>query len=148
MIINKLKKLKPFHIIGIVILLGLLYGSVNLYNKIQFFKSFANQTRITSVVAEKAVMSSINKIYPATSVIESNQSYEVISKTEGILNDIFFNESSFVKKGDKLIKLKSGDIIAPFSGVLGYTGLTEDILVSNNIFIITLDDNSDIYSDI
>jgi membrane fusion protein (multidrug efflux system) len=32
--------------------------------------------------------------------------------------------------------------------VLGYTGLTEDILVSNNIFIITLDDNSEIYSDI
>jgi membrane fusion protein (multidrug efflux system) len=32
--------------------------------------------------------------------------------------------------------------------VLGYTGLTEDILVSNNIVIITLDDNSVIYSDI
>ena len=32
--------------------------------------------------------------------------------------------------------------------MLGYTGLTEDILVSNNIFIITLDDNSTIYSDI
>ena len=47
-----------------------------------------------------------------------------------------------------MIRLKSGDIIAPFSGVLGYTGLTEDILVSNNIFIITLDDNSVIYSDI
>ena len=47
-----------------------------------------------------------------------------------------------------MIKLKSGNIIAPFSGVLGYTGLTEDILVSNNIFIITLDDNSIIYSDI
>ena len=31
--------------------------------------------------------------------------------------------------------------------MLGYTGLTEDILVSNNIFIITLDDNSTIYSD-
>ena len=53
-----------------------------------------------------------------------------------------------LKKGDKLIRLKSGDIVAPFSGVLGYTGLTEDILVSNNIFIITLDDNSIIYSDI
>ena len=38
--------------------------------------------------------------------------------------------------------------MAPFNGVLGYTGLTEDILVSNNIFIITLDDNSTIYSDI
>ena len=54
----------------------------------------------------------------------------------------------YVKKGEILIKLKSGNIIAPFSGVLGYTGLTEDILVSNNIFIITLDDNSIIYSDI
>ena len=32
--------------------------------------------------------------------------------------------------------------------MLGYTGLTEDILVSNNIVIITLDDNSTIYSDI
>ena len=30
----------------------------------------------------------------------------------------------------------------------GYTGLTEDILVSDNILIITLDDNSTIYSDI
>ena len=55
---------------------------------------------------------------------------------------------NFVKKGEILIKLKSGDIIAPFSGVLGYTGLTEDILVTNNIIIITLDDNSIIYSDI
>ena len=55
---------------------------------------------------------------------------------------------NFVKKGEILIKLKSGDIIAPFSGVLGYTGITEDILVSDNIFIITLDDNSIIYSDI
>ena len=52
------------------------------------------------------------------------------------------------KKGEVLVKLKSGDIMAPFSGVLGYTGLTEDILVSNNIVIITLDDNSVIYSDI
>ena len=31
---------------------------------------------------------------------------------------------------------------------MGYTGLTEDILISDNIFIITLDDNSVIYSDI
>ena len=53
-----------------------------------------------------------------------------------------------VEKGDVILKLESGDIIAPFEGVLGYTGLTEDIFVSNNIFIITLDDNSIIYSDI
>ena len=53
-----------------------------------------------------------------------------------------------VKKGDVILKLENGDIIAPFEGVLGYTGLTEDIFVSNNIFIVSLDDNSVIYSDI
>tara|TARA_B110001452_G_scaffold30808_1_gene24145 strand:+ start:5003 stop:5872 length:870 start_codon:yes stop_codon:yes gene_type:complete len=53
-----------------------------------------------------------------------------------------------VKKGDLILNLISGNIIAPFNGVLGYTGLTEDIFVSDNIFIITLDDNSTIYSDI
>ncbi|MDA9598661.1 efflux RND transporter periplasmic adaptor subunit [Candidatus Pelagibacter sp.] len=53
-----------------------------------------------------------------------------------------------VKKGDLILGLTSENIIAPFSGVLGYTGLTEDIFISDNIFIITLDDNSTIYSDI
>ena len=73
------------------------------------------------------------------------------SKTFKIKKDDLFEDlklKNFVKKGEVLIKLKSGDILAPYSGVLGYTGLTEDILVSNNIFIITLDDNSIIYSDI
>ena len=73
------------------------------------------------------------------------------SKTFKIKKDDLFEDlklKNFVKKGETLIKLKSGNIVAPFSGMLGYTGLTEDILVSNNIIIITLDDNSTIYSDI
>ena len=73
------------------------------------------------------------------------------SKTFKIKKDDLFGDlklKNFVKKGEILIKLKSGNIIAPFNGMLGYTGLTEDILVSNNIIIITLDDNSTIYSDI
>ncbi len=73
------------------------------------------------------------------------------SKTFKIKKDELFEDlklKNFVKEGETLIKLKSGDILAPFSGMLGYTGLTEDILVSNNIIIITLDDNSTIYSDI
>ena len=73
------------------------------------------------------------------------------TKTFKIKKDDLFEDlrlKDFVKKGEILVKLKSGDIIAPFSGVLGYTGLTEDILLSNNIVIITLDDNSVIYSDI
>ena len=73
------------------------------------------------------------------------------SETFKIKKDDLFEDlklKNFIKKDEILIKLKSGNIIAPFSGVLGYTGLTEDILISNNIFIITLDDNSTIFSDI
>ena len=73
------------------------------------------------------------------------------SKTFKIKKDDLFEDlklKNFVKKGEIIIKLKSGDLTAPFSGMLGYTGLTEDILVSNNIIIITLDDNSVVYSDI
>ncbi len=76
----------------------------------------------------------------------SNKSETFKIKKSDLFEDLKLK--NFVKKGEILIKLKSGDIIAPFSGVLGYTGLTEDILVSNNIFIVTLDDNSTIYSDI
>ena len=79
-----------------------------------------------------------------TAISKKSQTFKI--KKDDLLDDLELKD--FVKKGDKLIRLKSGDIIAPFSGVLGYTGLTEDILVSNNIFIITLDDNSIIYSDI
>ena len=79
-----------------------------------------------------------------TAISKKSQTFKI--KKDDLLDDLELKD--FVKKGDKLIRLKSGDIIAPFSGVLGYTGLTEDILVSNNIFIITLDDNSVIYSDI
>ena len=73
------------------------------------------------------------------------------SETFKIRKDNFKGELKLknrVKKGDVILKLESGEIIAPFEGVLGYSGLTEDIFVSNNIFIISLDDNSVIYSDI
>ena len=79
-----------------------------------------------------------------TAISKKSKTFKI--KKDDILNDLALK--NFVKKGEILIKLKSGDIIAPFNGVLGYTGLTEDILISNNIFIITLDDNSTIYSDI
>ena len=79
-----------------------------------------------------------------TAISKRSENFKI--KKEDLLEDLRLK--NFVKKGEILIKLKSGNIIAPFSGVLGYTGLTEDILVSDNIVIITLDDNSIIYSDI
>ena len=76
----------------------------------------------------------------------SNKSKNFKIKKDDLIDKLKLKNS--VKKGEVLIKLKSGDVIAPFSGVLGYTGLTEDIFISDNIFVITLDDNSTIYSDI
>jgi membrane fusion protein (multidrug efflux system) len=142
------KRLKAFQIIAAIVIVGLLYGAINLYTKIQFYKSFANQTRTTSVEAEEVKIDSINKIYPATSVIEAKKSYNVVSKTDGILNDIFFKESSFVEKGDKLFSILStssiGEILitAPFNGYVGITDYKIGDKLKNGDLLLTLDDMS------
>ena len=142
------KRLKAFQIIAAIVIVGLLYGAINLYTKIQFYKSFANQTRTTSVAAEEVKIDSINKIYPATSVIEAKKSYNVVSKTDGILNDIFFKESSFVEKGDKLFSILStssiGEILitAPFNGYVGITDYKVGDKLKNGDLLLTLDDMS------
>ena len=79
-----------------------------------------------------------------TAVSNKTKSFRI--KKEDLIKELKLN--NYVKKGDAIIKLKSENIIAPFNGVVGYTGLTEDIFVSDSTFIITLDDNSIIYSDI
>ena len=97
---------------------------------------------IVTEVIEKKFSEKIETF--GTAISKKTKTFKI--KKDDLLDDLRLKD--FVKKGEVLVKLKSGNIIAPFSGVLGYTGLTEDILVSNNIFIITLDDNSTIYSDI
>ena len=79
-----------------------------------------------------------------TAVSNRNDSFRI--KKDDLLSELELND--YVNKGDVIVKLKSGDIIAPFSGVVGYTGLTEDIFVSDKTIIITLDDTKVIYSDI
>ncbi len=97
---------------------------------------------IVTEVIEKEFSEKIETF--GTAISKKSKTFKI--KKDDLIEDLKLK--NFVKKDEVLIKLKSGNIIAPFSGVLGYTGLTEDILVSNNIVIITLDDNSTIYSDI
>ena len=97
---------------------------------------------IVTDVTEKEFFEKIETF--GTAISKRSKTFKI--KKDDLIEDLKLK--NFVKKGEILIKLKSGNIIAPFSGVLGYTGLTEDILVSDNIIIITLDDNSTIYSDI
>ena len=76
----------------------------------------------------------------------SNRTETFRIKKEDLLEELELN--TFVNKGDTIVNLKSGNVIAPFNGVLGYTGLTEDIFVSDKTINITLDDTKVIFSDI
>ena len=110
-----------------------------------FKKKFSKRPPPGIIVTEVVKKEFSEKIETfGTAISKKSKTFKI--KKDDLLEDLKLK--NFVKKGEILIKLKSGNIIAPFSGVLGYTGLTEDILVSNNIVIITLDDNSVIYSDI
>jgi membrane fusion protein (multidrug efflux system) len=127
-----------FLIIAIVVIGRTMIGN-------HFKKKFSKRPPPGIVVTEVIEKEFSEKIETFGTAISKN------SKTFKIKKDDLFEDlklKNFVKKGEVIIKLKSGNILAPFNGVLGYTGLTEDILVSNNIIIITLDDNSIIYSDI
>jgi membrane fusion protein (multidrug efflux system) len=127
-----------FLIIAIVIVGRTMIGN-------HFKKKFSKRPPPGIVVTEVVEKEFSNKVETfGTAISKKSKSFKI--KKEDLLEDLKLK--NFVKKGETLIKLKSGNIVAPFSGVLGYTGLTEDILVSNNIIIITLDDNSIIYSDI
>ena len=127
-----------FLIIAIVIIGRTMVGN---HFKKKFSKNPPPGIIVTKVVSKKFA----EKIETfGTAVSKKSETFKI--KKDDLYGDFVLKD--FIKKGEELIKLKSGNIIAPFSGVLGYTGLTEDILVSNNIFIITLDDNSIIYSDI
>jgi len=127
-----------FLIIAIVIIGRTMIGN-------HFKKKFSKRPPPGIIVTEVINKEFSEKIETfGTAISKKSKTFKI--KKDDLLGDLKLK--NFVKKGEIIIKLKSGNIIAPFNGVLGYTGLTEDILVSNNIVIITLDDNSIVYSDI
>ena len=127
-----------FLVIAIVIIGRTMIGN-------HFKKKFSKRPPPGIIITEVVKKQFSEKIETfGTAISKRSESYKI--KKNDLLEDLKLK--NFVKKGEILIELKSGNIIAPFNGMLGYTGLTEDILVSNNIVIITIDDNSTIYSDI
>jgi membrane fusion protein (multidrug efflux system) len=79
-----------------------------------------------------------------TAVSKRTESFRI--KRDDLISELILKD--YVKKGDLIVKLNDRNILAPFDGVLGYRGITGDILGSDNSIIITLDDNSIIYSDL
>ena len=136
-------------IISIIIIFFLIIASVIVARTMigkHFQKKFGKRPPPGIMVTEVIDKEFSEKIETyGTAVSNKTKSFRI--KREDLIGDLKLN-NNYVKKGDVIINLKSGNIVAPFSGVLGYTGLTEDIFVSNSTFIITLDDNSIIFSDI
>ena len=110
-----------------------------------FAKKFGKRPPPGIIITEVVQTNFSEKIESfGTAVSKKNDSFRV--KRSDLITELDLKE--YVKKGDLILKLKDKNIIAPFSGVLGYRGITSDILDSNNSIIITLDDNSVIYSDL
>ena len=97
---------------------------------------------IVTEVVEKEFYEKIESF--GTAVSKKTETFR-IQKNE-LISELKLKE--YVKKGDVIVKLKEKNITAPFSGILGYRGITENILGSDSSIIITLDDSSIIFSDI
>ena len=110
-----------------------------------FKKKFSKRSPPEIIVKEVVYKSFSENIESfGTAVSKKTESFRI--KRDNLMSELTLKE--LVKKGDLIVKLKDRNIIAPFDGVLGYRGITGDILGSDNSIIITLDDNSIIYSDL
>ena len=110
-----------------------------------FAKKFSKRPPPSIIVTEVIETDFSEKIESfGTAVSKKNESFRI--KRGDLIADLDLER--YAKKGDIIVALKDEIIIAPFDGILGYRGITGDILDSNNSIIITLDDNSIIYSDL
>lgn len=127
-----------FLIITIVILGRTMIGN-------HFAKKFSKRPPPGIIVKEVSYKDFSEKIESyGTAVSKRTESFRI--KKDDLTGELTLKDN--VKKGDLIVQLKDRNIVAPFDGVLGYRGITGDILGSDNSIIITLDDNSILYSDI
>ena len=113
--------------------------------KIHFQKKFGKRPPPAVIVAIVKNENFYQKLETYGTALSNKTTSFRIKKTE-LLESISFDQK--VKKGDLIAKLKTGNIIAPFSGILGKRGISESTLGSGNSIILTLDDTSIIFSDL
>ncbi len=113
--------------------------------KIHFQKKFGTRSppAVIVVIVENKNFNQKIESY-GTALSKKTNSFRI--KKSELLKPISFNEK--VEKGDVIVELKSGNIVAPFTGVLGKRGISENTLDSENLLILTLDDATTIFSDL
>ena len=127
-----------FFVIAAVIVARTMIGN-------HFKKKFSKRPPPGIIVKEVSYKDFSEKIESyGTAVSKRTESFRI--KKDDLTGELTLKDN--VKKGDLIVQLKDRNIVAPFDGVLGYRGITGDILGSDNSIIITLDDNSILYSDI
>ena len=110
------------------------------------FKKKFSKRPPPGVIVKEVVYRSFSENIESFGTAVSRRAESFRIKRDNLTSELILKD--YIKKGDLIVKLKDRNIIAPFSGVLGYRGITGDILGSDNSIIITLDDNSIIYSDL
>ncbi|HJO76145.1 MAG TPA: efflux RND transporter periplasmic adaptor subunit [Pelagibacteraceae bacterium] len=113
--------------------------------KIHFQKKFGKRPPPAVIVATVKNENFYQKLETYGTALSNKTTSFRIKKIE-LLESINFDQK--VKKGDLIAKLKTGNITAPFSGILGKRGISESTLGSGNSIILTLDDTSIIFSDL
>ena len=110
-----------------------------------FQKKFGERSPPGIIVTEVVKNQFSEKIESyGTAIPRKTQSFRI--KKNELISDLELKEH--VKKDEEIVKLKERSIVAPFDGIVGKRGLSEDALGSENSIIITLDDTSIIYCDL
>ena len=136
-------KITTIIIIFFLIIASVIIGRTMVGN--HFKKKFSKRPPPSIIVSEVIKNEFSNNIESfGTAISKKNKTFRI--EKSNLISDL--NLKEFVKKGEVIVKLKSENIIAPFSGVLGVRGITEDVLGSENSIIVTLDDSSEIYVDL
>ena len=144
--LNKMKKSTKvtsiiivfFLIIGVVIIGRTMIGN-------HFAKKYSKRPPPGIIVTKVMDYNFSEKIESFGTAIPNKTKSFRLKKNE-IISNLDFNK--YFKKGEIIVKLENENIFAPFSGILGKRGLSEDVLGSESSIIITLDDSSVIYSDL
>ena len=136
-------KITTIIIIFFLIIASVIIGRTMIGN--HFKKKFSKRPPPSIIVSEVIKNEFSDNIESfGTAISKKNKTFRI--EKSNLISDL--NLKKFVKKGEVIVKLKSENIIAPFSGVLGVRGITEDVLGSENSIIVTLDDSSEIYVDL
>ena len=140
---KKSTKVSSIIIVFFLIIAGVIIGRTMI--GMHFEKKFSKRPPPGLIVTSVKNYNFSQKLESFGTALPSKTKSFRLKKSE-LLTPIKFNQE--VKKGDIIANLKTGNIVAPFDGVLGRRGLSDDVLVSESSIILTLDDSSIIFSDL